>query len=687
MTESVAERIAGLRRELNFHIYRYHVLNNPVVSDAEYDALYHQLRALEEEHPELITPDSPTQRAGAEPAEKFEKVVHPAPILSLSNCFDMDDLRAWRERISRLLPEGTDLDFVVEPKFDGLAVVLRYENGLFVQGATRGNGEVGEDITTNLRTIKSLPLRIPVNPQSSAVGQMALPGMGDQPAAPSLLVVRGEAYITVSDFDQMNARLTQAGEKPFANPRNAAAGSLRQLDPAVAAARPLSVFCYDVVAAEGVQYETQWELLNYLKQMGFPVFGDIKHFDSIEEIGPYYDEWIERRTELDFEIDGLVVKVNRLSTRENLGVVGKDPRGATAIKFPALEKTTKLLQVEVNVGRTGTINPLAVLEPVEVGGVTVKHATLHNYDDVARKDIRLGDTVIVKRAGDVIPYVVGPVLDLRNGSETLIEPPTACPSCGEALNQPEGEIAIYCVNGGCPAQLVRLVEYFVSRGAMDIESLGTKTAELLVEQKLIEDVADLYTLQAEDLLPLEGFKEKKVNNLLEGIQASKERPLARVLAAMGIRGVGVAVAELLAGRFGSMEALAAASQEQLEAVEGIGPHTAIAVIEWFASPHNQRLIAKLRKAGVNMTAELPAAEAGELPLAELIFVVTGTLPTLSRDEAKQLIQRHGGKVTGSVSSRTSYVVVGENPGSKLSKAQELGIPLLDEAALRRLIAS
>jgi len=675
----IAERIAALRREVNYHSYRYHVLDDPVISDAEYDALFHQLRALEEVHPELITPDSPTQRVGAEPAEKFDKVTHPAPILSLSNCFNVDDLRAWRERIGRLAPAGIQLDYVVEPKFDGLTVTLRYENGVFVQGATRGNGEVGEDITGNLRTIKSLPLRIPVRRE----GQLALPGMD----APPLLVVRGEAYMSVSDFEAMNARLTEAGEKTFANPRNAAAGSLRQLDPAVAASRPLSIFCYDIVAAEGVHFETQLELLELLRRLGFPVSPHIVHFDTVEAIGPYYDEWIERRDSLDYEIDGLVVKINHLATRAGLGVVGKDPRGATALKFPAQEKTTKLLGVQVSVGRTGTINPLAILEPVEVGGVTVKQATLHNYDDVARKDIRVGDTVIVKRAGDVIPYVVGPAPDLRDGTETLIEPPAVCPSCGEPVYRPEDEIAIYCLNAGCPAQLVRLVEYFVGRVAMDIESLGSKTAELLVEKGIIQDVADLYTLTADDLLPLEGFKEKKAANLLAGIEVSKQRPLSRLLAALGIRGVGVAVAELLASRFGSLDGLAVVTQEELEAVEGIGPHIATAVVEWFASPRNRQLVTKLRAAGVNMTAEGEAAIPEQArPLAGLTFVITGTLLTLSRKEAKALIEEQGGKVTGSVSGRTSYLVVGEKPGSKLVKAQKLGVPVLDEAGLRGLIS-
>jgi DNA ligase (NAD+) len=685
MTESAAERAAHLRRELATHAYRYFVLDAPTISDAEYDALLVELRALEEAHPELVTPDSPTQRVGAEPADRFEKVVHPAPILSLGNCFNMEDLRAWRDRIGRLLPEDAKLAYAVEPKFDGLSVVLRYENGVFVQGATRGNGEVGEDITVNLRTIRSLPLRIPVDGRA-APQQQALPGLGmDAPDVPPLLVVRGEAYITHSGFEEMNARLEMAGERTFANPRNAAAGSLRQLDPAIAASRPLSLFCYDIVASEGVTVRTQMELLALLKRLGFPVSPHVILFDSIDEIGPYYKEWISLRDGLDYEIDGLVIKVDDLAIRDSLGVVGKDPRGATAFKFPAQERTTRLLRVETNVGRTGTLNPLAILEPVEVGGVVVKQATLHNYDDVSRKDIRVRDTVIVKRAGDVIPYVIGPVIELRDGSEQVIEPPSTCPSCGEPVYHPEGEVAIFCVNAGCPAQLVRLVEHFVGRDMMNVEGLGTKTGELLVERGLIRDVADLYFLTADDLLPLEGFQVKKVENLLAGIKASKESPFSHLLAALGIRGVGVTVAEVLATHFGSLDALAQARQEELEAVEGIGPHTATAVTEWFSSPHNRALIGKLRRAGLKMVADRPPGDLGAaLPLAGLTFVITGTLPTLSRSEAKAYVERHGGKVTGSVSGKTDYLIAGADPGSKLARAAELGVPVLDEAALRAL---
>lgn len=687
MTQSVTGRIEALRREVSFHSYRYHVLDDPLISDAEYDSLFHELRALEEEHPELVTPDSPTQRVGAEPIDGFGKIRHPAPILSLSNCFDMDDVRAWRDRIGRLLPEGVDPGLVVEPKFDGLTVVLRYVDGLFVQGATRGNGEIGEDITSNLRTVRTIPLHIPVRDVTVEAEHGESSGReGYLQAPPPLLVVRGEAYMPIPDFEAMNAKLEEMGERGFANPRNAAAGSLRQLDPMVAASRPLSIFCYDIVASEGLHLESQLELLAFLEEMGFPVSCDVALFDDIDDIEPYYQEWMEKREGLHYEVDGLVIKINDLATRERLGVVGKDPRGATALKFPARERTTKLIGVQVNVGRTGTINPLAILEPVNVGGVTVKQATLHNYDDVARKDIRIGDTVLVKRAGDVIPYVVGPVVQLRDGTEVPIEPPGLCPSCGEPVRKLDGEVAIYCVNAGCPAQLVRLVEYFVSRSAMDIDSLGSRTAQMLVDKGLVRDVADLYTLIPDDLLLLEGFKERKVANLLDGIEASKGRPLSRLVAALGIRGVGVAVAELLTDQFGTLDRLAQASLSELEAVGGIGPNIAGAVVEWFGSQHNQQLVKKLQQAGVNPAApKREAAAVGERPLAGLTFVITGTLAGMSREEAKNLIEQNGGKTTSSVSSKTSYLVVGDKPGSKLSKAQALGVPALDEAGLLSLL--
>jgi len=671
--DEVIRRVEALRREINDHNYRYYVLNSPVITDAEYDALMRELRELEAAYPELVTPDSPTQRVGAEPAEGFVRVRHPAPILSLDNAFSGDDLRAWVERIRKLLPPETPLDFVVEPKFDGLTVVLTYEDGLFVQGATRGDGEVGEEITANLRTVRSLPLRIPVADDQ----ELPYP-------LPHRLVVRGEALMFIEDFRRFNREQEEKGEKTFANPRNAAAGSLRQLDPRITASRPLRLYCYAIVDADGPTPPTQWETLAYLRALGFPVTEHIARFDTIEEVIAYCEAWIEKRDTLPFEADGMVVKVNDLRVAAQLGVVGKAPRGAIAFKFPAREATTKVLDIRVNVGRTGVLTPYAVLEPVQIGGVTVRKATLHNFEDLARKDVRIGDTVILKRAGDVIPYIVGPIKDLRDGDEVPYTPPDRCPSCGEPVFRPPDEVAVYCINAACPAQLVRRIAYFASRGAMEIETLGERTAALLVEKGLVRDVADLYTLTKEDLLQLEGFADKKAENLLAAIEASKDRPLERLLTGLGIRYVGGVVAEILARHFGSIDALAQASQEELEQIEGIGPRIAQAVVQWFRRPRHREIIEKLRRAGVRLMAERPVEE-GPKPLEGLTFVITGTL-SRPRDEIAALIERHGGRVTGSVSRRTSYLIVGESPGgTKYRRAQELGIPMIGEAELMAML--
>ena len=669
--KSPAERAAELRELLNYHSYRYYVLDSPVITDAEYDALFNELKRIEEEHPELITPDSPTQRVGGPPRDDLPKVRHPAPVLSLSNTFNADEVRAWRERIGKLLPPGTELDYVVEPKLDGLSVVLTYENGLFVLGATRGDGEVGEDVTPNLRTIPVLPLRIPADP--------------DGPPAPPRLVVRGEVFFRLPTFEELNRRRVENGETPFVNPRNAAAGSVRQLDPRITAERPLDLACYQILAGEGDLPTTQWDVLHYLRRMGFPVMLEYSaHFDDLEEVIVYLQEWHERRRTLDFEIDGMVIKINDLRIAESLGVVGKDPRGAIAYKFPAEERTTKLLDVGINVGRTGVLTPYAILEPVEISGVTVRQATLHNFDDIAAKDIRIGDTVIVRRSGEVIPYVVGPVADLRDGDEIPIHPPETCPFCGAPVVREEGEVAYYCSNRDCPERLVRMIEYFVSRSAMDIVGMGERIARQLVEAGLVHDVADLYFLTKEQLLSLEGFAEKKAENLLAAIDASRSRPLPRVLTALGIPGVGSTVAALLTEYYPSLDALARATQEELEAIPGLGPHTAKAIVEFFADERNRHLIEKLRQAGVRMEKEEEAAPASNR-LAGLTFVLTGTLPSMTRSEAKALIERHGGRVASSVSRKTDYVVAGEAPGSKLQKAQALGIPVLDEEGLLALI--
>ncbi len=667
------ERIQQLRREINYHLYRYHVLDSPVISDAEYDALYRALAALEAEHPELVTPESPTQRAGAAAADIFAKVRHPAPILSLMNAFNADDLRAWRARIGRLLPADTHLEYVVEPKLDGLTVVLHYRDGRFAQGATRGDGEVGEDVTANLRTLHGVPKRIPVDPRQSL-------------RPPDYLVVRGEVFLPLDKFEALNAERLAAGEPLYMNPRNTAAGSLRQLDPAKTAERPLRLYCYDIVAIEGGELpRRQWDRLAYLRDLGFPVSPDNTYCRSLDEVVAAYEQWIERRDHINYEVDGAVVKVDDRLLAEELGYAGKDPRGALAMKFPAREKTTRLLALQVNVGRTGVLAPNAVLEPVEIGGTTVRAATLHNFDEIARKDIRIGDRVLVKRAGDVIPYVVGPIVDARDGREQAIAPPETCPACGQPVVQLPDEIAFYCENAACPAQLIRRVEYFVSRGAMDIDGFGTQTSALLFERGLIHDVADIYTLRREDLLELEGFGDKKADRLLAGIEASKERPVDRLLTALGIRFVGGVVAEILVKNLGSLDALAAAGAATLEEIAGVGPRTAASVAAWFTNAGNRELIAKLRAAGLRIAAEREATPQASESLAGKVFVITGTLPGLTRDEATALIEAHGGKVTGSVSKKTNYVVAGEAAGSKLDRARELGVPVLDAAGLRAMV--
>jgi DNA ligase (NAD+) len=630
-----------------------------------------ELRELEAANPELITPDSPTQRIGASPASRFNKVRHPAPILSLSNAFSAQDVRAWFERISRLDERVLSTDFVVEPKIDGLTVVLHYRDGIFILGATRGDGVIGEDVTTNLRTVRSIPLRLPVETGG--------------PLPPSLLVVRGEVFMNIGDFDALNKRLAEAGEKTYLNPRNTAAGSLRQLDPGLTASRPLNLLTYDVVAADGPIPMTQWRRLEFLRQLGFPVTRNASLQPDLDSAVRDCDAWATRRNDLPFEVDGMVVKINDLSLAGSLGFVGKDPRGAIAYKFPAQEVTTILLDIGVNVGRTGVLTPYAVLQPIDIGGVIVKQATLHNFDYIAEKDIRIGDRVRVKRAGEVIPYVIGPIMDLRSGNELSYKPPAVCPACGEPVENFPGEVAWFCVNAACPAQLIRNIEHFVSRGAMDIIGLGIKIVIQLVENGLLEDVGDLYYLQEDDLLKLEGFAQKKADNLLAAIETSKSQSLARLITALGIHGVGEVIASVLTKNYKDLDALALASTEELQNIEGIGPNIAQAIVDWFARPVNREVLEKLRSAGVwPRQDQVRTSERVPKTFDGLSFVVTGALPTLSREGVKEFIQSHGGKISDSVSKKTNYLVVGENPGSKLQKANELGIPVLEEGALRKL---
>lgn len=671
-TPQILARTAELRRQINEHIYRYHVLHNPTITDGEYDALFHELRGLEDQYPELVTPDSPTQRVGSDLQADLPKVTHVMPVLSLGNAYSADEIRAWRERIGRLLPENFAVDYVVEPKFDGLTIVLTYENGILTLGATRGNGEIGDDVTPNVRTIPTVPLRIPT--------------VADGPPAPARLVVRGEALFLKHDFEALNRQMSEEGLALFVNARNTASGALKQKDARVTAQRPLTVYCYSIMNADGDLPDSQFEALTCLRKLGFLTAGEaIRHFDDLEELIAYVEGFISRRHDLPYEIDGLVIKVNDHDTVEDLGVVGKDPRGAIAYKFPAEEATTRLLDVVANVGRTGVLTPTAVLEPVFVSGVTVRQASLHNYDLITQKDIRIGDTVIVKRSGDVIPYVVGPMVAMRTGDERVIRPPDTCPACESPVERDEGEVAYYCTNPACSERIVRNIEYFVSRAALDIEGLGEQGVRLLVSEGLIRDEADLFTVSGEQLLALEGFAEKKVQNLLTSIEAARNRPLERLIGALGIRGVGSTVASVLVKQFYSLDALSAASVDELESIEGLGPHTAAAIVKWFAVPHNQMLLEKFRKAGVRLVEDAAVGETSPGVLSGLTFVLTGTLPTLKRNEAKALIEQHGGKVTGSVSKKTSFMLVGAEPGSKLAKAQQLGVPLLDEPGLLDMI--
>lgn len=662
-------RAAQLRQELNEHNYRYHVLSDPIIADADYDILYHELRALEEADPSIITPDSPTQRAGYEPISDLPKINHVRPILSLSNAFSAEDIRAWYERVRKLLAPDTQVDFVVEPKFDGLTVVFTYENGVLVQSATRGNGETGDDVTLNVRTIKTVPLRIPVMP--------------DAPQPPKRLVVRGEVLFLKEDFEKLNERQREAGLPLYVNARNTASGTLKQKDARITAERPLMAYVYNIVVADGKIPPTQWEALQFLKAMGFRIASEAHYFDSLDGAIQYATGFEKHRHDLPFEIDGMVIKVNQHAIFEELGVVGKDPRGATAYKFPAEEATTTLLGVEVGIGRTGVLTPIGVLEPVFINGVTVKNASLHNYDLIAEKDIRLGDRVIVKRSGDVIPYVVGPIMGARTGSETPIQAPEKCPTCGTPVARDEDQVAYYCPNSSCPERVARTVIYFASRGGLDMEGLGENIARLLLDKGLIHDEGDLFFLPPEPLLELEGFGQKKVDNLMKSIEAAKSRPFSRLISSLGIRGVGSTVATLLTPHFPDIDAFANATVEDFMQVDGIGPTTASAIVEWFADPHNQQVIDKFRRAGINLQEQ--QAEKQSDKLAGLTFVLTGTLPTMSREEAAALIESHGGTIKSSVSKKTDYVVAGESAGSKLTKAQELGIKILDEPSLRGLL--
>ncbi len=670
--ENVGETEAGslvsqLTDVLNTHAHRYYVLDDPVIADSEYDMMLGVLRRLEQRFPSLARPDSPTLRVGGLPLDRFGKIRHAESLLSLGNAFDLSEVRQWYERCRRGLRDtygDVNPAVTAELKIDGLALALTYKNGLLDVGATRGDGTTGENITPNVRTIPSVPLRIPV---------------GDDSDVPAALEVRGEAYIRKTDFETLNESLAAEKQKVFANPRNAAAGSLRQLDPGAAAARPLSFLAYSMGPSSEPLSDTQYRRITWLRRVGFAVSDHVEVFDRLEDVLQYCTHWTENRETVDYEIDGIVLKIDRIEFQDALGNVSNAPRWAVAFKFPARESTTTLLDIIVNVGRTGIIKPEAVLAPVEIGGVTVSQATLHNEDYVLSRDIRIGDTVVVKRAGDVIPQVVGPVTGARNGGETKWYMPSTCPVCNSELIRLPDEADYYCVSSECSAQFIRLIEHFAGRGAMDIEGLGSKLAVMLVETGRVEHLADIYRLQFEDLISLEGFAAKRAENLLRGIEDSKHRPLARLLFALGIRHVGKTTAETLVQHFSSLDNLAAASQERLVAIDGIGDVIAESVVDWFRVEQNLTLVRDLEDRGVSIIRSadeeqrtVPGKWTGKT------FVVTGTLESMTRDEAKVKITDAGGKVASSVSGKTDYLVAGSSPGSKLNRANDLGITVLTE---------
>ncbi len=662
-----AERAAALRKQLDDANYRYHVLDDPQIADADYDALLRELIDLEAAYPELRTPDSPTVRIGSAVANGFSPYRHGKPMLSLGNAFDAGELRAFDERVRKLAGRAA-VGYTCELKIDGLAISLHYEDGAFVRGGTRGDGTVGEDVTENLRTVRSIPLKL----RGKAV---------------RAIDVRGEVYFRRSDFDALNARRDAAGQPLFANPRNTAAGALRQLDARLTAQRRLSFFAYAVGDVDAGGFPpSQFELLAFLRAQGFATNPHVERAATIDDVIAFTERWDGERDTLDYEIDGIVVKVDDLALQEKLGSAGKDPRWAIAYKFRAREATTRLVRIGINVGRTGTLNPYAELEPVQIGGVTVKMATLHNEDDIRRKDIREGDIVVVRRAGDVIPEIVGPVLAERKSKLEEFTMPTHCPVCGFDVDHPEGEAMARCTNATCPAQRRERVRHFCSRGAMDIEGVGDVLAFALVDEGLVDDVSGLYTLTAERLATLPRMGDKTIANVLANIAGSKSRGLARLLFGLGIRMVGAQNAAILAGDYGNIDALMGASEADLMTSDGIGAQIAASVVLFFAQEANRALIERLRAAGVDLTApKRERASAGAL--AGKTFVLTGTLANLTREEASELIVNAGGKVTSAVSKKTSYVVAGEEAGSKLSKAESLGVAVIDEDALRALLAA
>ncbi len=666
--DTISERIESLRREIRYHNRRYYVEDSPEISDYEYDQLMKELESLEAQYPDLITPDSPTQRVGGEPAEEFATVEHRVAMLSLDNTYSPEELPEFDNRVRKLLP-GQEIEYVAELKLDGLGVALMYERGRFTRGATRGDGQRGEDVTGNLKTIRSIPL--------------VLEGIG---ARLPVLEVRGEVYMRKSAFQEMNRQREDEGETPFANPRNAAAGSVRLLDPRITASRPLDIFLYMLSYSEGLSVPSHWESLQALKDMGFKVNPYARKFPTMEEAIDYCNLWTERRDEVDYEIDGMVIKVNSIAQQVELGSTTKSPRWAISYKFPARQATSKIEDIIVQVGRTGALTPVAVLTPTPLSGTVISRATLHNEDEIRRKDIRIGDTVLIERAGDVIPAVVMVIEEERTGQEKEFQMPAKCPVCGSDVFRPEGEAVTRCINPACPAQIKEHLHHFASRNAMDIEGLGPSLIDQLVDKGLVQNVSDLYFLEAEDLSALERMGDKSAENLVAALGNSKNNALARLVFALGVRHVGVRAAEVLAEQYSSMDALAKATVEELEQIDEIGPKIAESVVQFFQQEENLRIIEKLCEAGVKMSEErIQAGE--ELPLQGKTFVLTGTLQNMTRNEASEVIKKAGGKVASSVSKSTDYVVVGESPGSKYDRAQKLGIAILNEDEFTRLVSS
>ncbi len=656
----IREETEELRGRIERHNYLYYALNQPEISDAEYDRLFRRLQQLEEEHPELVTPDSPTQRVGAAPSQAFGTITHRTPMLSLANAFEQEELQSFDGRIRRMLglPAEEKIEYVCELKIDGLAVALTYENGRFVAGATRGDGLVGEDITQNLRTVRSIPLRL------------------HDPTPPPLLEARGEVYLDKEEFARINAQREEAGEPLFANPRNAAAGSVRQLDPRITASRRLNNFVYAIGAADGRAFSTHWEVLKYLREAGFRTNPTSRQCEGMEAVIAYCEEWGAKRHDLAYEIDGVVVKVNSMARQADLGQVSRSPRWAIAYKYPPEQKTTKVKDIFVSVGRTGALTPTALLEPVRISGSTVSRATLHNEDEIRRKDVRIGDTVILQKAGDVIPEVVAVVKEKRTGKERPFVMPKKCGVCGADVVRPEGEAVARCTGVACPAQLKERLHHFGARVGMDIEGVGESLVDQLVERGLIKDAADLYYLDKKTLAGLERMADKSAQNIVDALEASKKRPLSRLLNALGIRHVGEHIAEVLAERFGSLDELSKASLEELSSTPEVGPKIAESIVTFFRQEQTRNLLEKLRRAGV--WPEVKKVEVKEGFFTGKSVVFTGELSGMSRPEAEAIVKAQGGRPSGSVSKKTDFVVVGENPGSKYQKAQELGVAILSE---------